>query len=96
MKELQSVRQALPGNEPRIMNTPPKKSNNKLLVIELDSETSVPKVFYEGKEIAGKIRIHFNWETKTDEDPGCLNFNVDYYEKDSNDHSIQKGIGLNR
>jgi hypothetical protein len=36
---------------------------NKLLVIELDSYGSVPTVFYKGKQILGKVKMSFEWET---------------------------------
>jgi len=40
---------------------------NPLINIELDDINSVPKVFYKGKEIDGKMRVSFDWETDSDE-----------------------------
>lgn len=41
--------------------------NNKmpLLTIELQDETSVPKVIYKGEEITGKVNVSFDWDTDT-------------------------------
>jgi hypothetical protein len=44
-------------------------SANKFLVIELDSIDKVPRVFYKGKEITGKLRVYFDWETRHIETP---------------------------
>lgn len=35
------------------------------LVIEMDQETSVPRVFYKGQEITNKLGVNFTWETST-------------------------------
>lgn len=69
------------------------KKDNKLLIIELDSDTSTPRVFYEGKEITDKVRVSFNWETKTDK-PRKINFNIEHYEMNDIGEPIIKGIGL--
>jgi len=54
-----------------------------LLTIELKDETSVPKVFYKGKELAGKTSINFAWITQK-ENPGVggLYFEIAHYDKD--------------
>lgn len=39
------------------------KENKPLLQIELDEYGSVPRVFYKGEEITGKVSIDFNWVT---------------------------------
>ncbi|MGG3800449.1 hypothetical protein [Metabacillus fastidiosus] len=49
---------------------------NKLLVIELDDETSVPKVFYKGEELTGKVHIHFDWKTKERPSLGGLSYEI--------------------
>jgi hypothetical protein len=90
----EGTRTAQPGNTSRIGEI--KTTISKFLVIELDSDTSVPRVFYEGQEIQRKININFNWETKKGNNQGYLNFTADYYEKDSNDYPIQKGIKYKR
>lgn len=40
--------------------------DRKFLSIQLDQLGSVPKVFYQGKEITGKVKVKFEWETQTD------------------------------
>lgn len=35
----------------------------KLLVIELDSISSVPKVIFKGEEVKRKVRVDFSWQT---------------------------------
>ena len=34
-----------------------------LLRIELDSITSVPRVYYNGVEVTKKVRVYFDWQT---------------------------------
>lgn len=38
----------------------------KLLVIELDELTSIPKVIFKGEEVTSKTRIDFTWITKSE------------------------------
>lgn len=71
------------------------KRNRTLLTIELDDETSVPRVFYDGGEITEKVRVNFDWETKTDR-PGKLVTNIEYYEMDSEGYPQTMGIGIDR
>jgi len=59
-----------------------KISKDKLLVIELDNESSVPKVFYKGEEINEKMHISFEWDTDT-EYYGGLSYTIEHYEKGS-------------
>ncbi|WP_277680350.1 hypothetical protein, partial [Gracilibacillus dipsosauri] len=42
------------------------KKDTNLLTIELEDENSVPKVYYKGEEITKKVRVKFEWHTKTD------------------------------
>lgn len=52
-----------------------------LLTIELQDETSVPKVFYKGEEIHLKTNIIFDWETTTaDPSEGGLTYAIEHYE----------------
>jgi len=53
-----------------------------LLTIELESETSVPKVFYKGEEITDKVSVSFDWETDTDV-MGGLSYAIEHREKGS-------------
>lgn len=41
--------------------------NKPLLTIELQDESSVPKVIYRGEELSYKQHIYFNWETANKE-----------------------------
>lgn len=60
-----------------------------LLVIELQDESSIPKVLYKGKEITYKIRVSFDWETKREhEGTGGVRFNVDYFNKETNSFHV--------
>jgi len=78
----------------KIMSNEEKKEP--LLTIELQDESSVPKVFYEGKEITGKVRVSFDWLTK-DAEPlsGGTKFNVEHHETGHGD-IVKKGISLAR
>lgn len=80
----------------RTLKTIQSKEQEPLLVIELDNETAVPKVFYKGKEITGKVRVSFDWATK-DREPnsGGTKFNVEYHEVGHKD-IVKKGVGLYR
>lgn len=58
--------------------------NKPILVIELEKENSVPKVFYKGKEILMKQNILFDWETRTEvEGSGGLSYAIQHQEVDS-------------
>ncbi|SFP65518.1 hypothetical protein SAMN05421839_1392 [Halolactibacillus halophilus] len=74
----------------------PDSSSNKenLLVIELENETSVPKVFYEGEEVTLLRNIRFDWETQTNEFGGTK-YNIEHFEKVHNG-IVRKGYGLAR
>lgn len=54
------------------------KDINSLLVIELEDETSVPKVFYKGEEIKNKQNIFLDWDSETDTDHGGLSYAVEH------------------
>jgi len=67
-----------------------------LLTIELQDETAVPKVFYEGKEITGKVRVSFDWITKGCEpNSGGTKYNIEHHETGHGD-IVKKGLGLRR
>ena len=40
-------------------------SKEKLLVIELENETTAPKVFYNGEEITHLVHVGIDWDTAT-------------------------------
>jgi len=72
------------------------KKKEPLLTIELQDETAVPKVFYEGKEITGKVRVSFDWLTNGMEPlSGGTKFNIEHCETGHKD-LVKKGIGLRR
>lgn len=51
---------------------------DKLLVIELDEYGSVPRVFYKGEKIKGKVRVLFDWHTKDDKHFGLPHIEIEY------------------
>lgn len=51
-----------------------------LLVIELENESAIPKVFYKGEEIKSKVHVHFEWDTATNL-PGGLTYAIEHVEK---------------
>lgn len=55
------------------------KSKEPLLTIELQDETSVPTVYYKGKEINHKTNISFDWDTDTEE-YGGLTYAIEHME----------------
>lgn len=59
-----------------------KEKNNPLLVIELENESSVPKIIFKGKEVEGKREILFHWETDTSI-PGGLTYAIEHAEKEN-------------
>ncbi|MFA1819016.1 hypothetical protein ACDX78_02230 [Virgibacillus oceani] len=64
-------------------------ANKPLLVIELQDETSVPKVFYKGEEITKKIHIHFDWDTDTSF-PGGLSYAIEHADMDNGYPAVNK------
>lgn len=64
-------------------------NNRPLLTIELQDETSVPKVFYKGNEIKWKTSVEFDWETDTSI-PGGLTYAIEYHEKNKRQPTINR------
>lgn len=60
------------------------KDMTSLLVIELQDESSVPKVLYKGKEIKLKAHVLFEWDTSDERSPGGLTYAIEHYEEGSN------------
>ncbi|MDY0396793.1 hypothetical protein ACFSMW_14710 [Virgibacillus halophilus] len=58
------------------------KQQPPLLTIELQDETSAPKVFYKGEEIHLKTNVTFDWETDTDTFGG-LSYAIEHYVKEN-------------
>lgn len=52
-----------------------------LLTIELQDETSAPKVFYKGKEVKYKQNVFFDWDTSDAYGLGGLSYAIEHYEK---------------
>ncbi len=58
------------------------QDNQPLLVIELESETAVPKVIYKGKEIKLKRNVFFDWETDgAYPTEGGLTYAIEHFER---------------
>lgn len=55
--------------------------NKPLLIISLEDEAAVPKVFYKGEEVHAKTNILFDWETDTDV-MGGTTFAIEFIETD--------------
>lgn len=55
-----------------------------LLTIELENESSVPRVLYKGKEIEAKTHISFDWRTKKEErdSTGGLDMRIEHYDNE--------------
>ncbi|SHI03236.1 hypothetical protein [Virgibacillus chiguensis] len=58
------------------------RDRTSLLVIELESETDVPKVIYKGKEIKLKRNVFFDWETDgAYPTEGGLTYAIEHFER---------------
>lgn len=68
--------------------------NDKLLTIQMDSMGDVPKVWYEGKEITGRVHISFDWKTK-DTRINPTYFKIKHVGKDSSKLDIRTIIHNN-
>lgn len=63
------------------INIDARKANPPLLTIELENESSVPKVFYKGEEVKHKANILFDWDTSDGRSPGGMTYAIDHYEE---------------
>jgi len=55
-----------------------------LLTIELEDETSVPKVIYKGEELTSKKKVKFEWETQREHaGTGGVNFWIEHFDKET-------------
>lgn len=67
-----------------------KEDNKQLLhVIELENESSIPKVFYKGEEIRLKQNVYFDWDTDTDH-MGGLTYAIEHAVTDEGHAIINK------
>lgn len=64
-----------------------------LFTIELETETSIPKVFYKGEEITGRIQINFDWITKGSRDLGGMKFNIEHADEKGIVHTVGRRRG---
>ncbi|SET85890.1 hypothetical protein SAMN05216389_1445 [Oceanobacillus limi] len=65
-----------------------------LLTIELENESSVPKVFYKGEEIKWKDEIRFRWSTKRELPlSGGVDYLIQHFVKGNQNIQLNK-IGL--
>lgn len=70
--------------------------NDKLLTIQMDSMGDVPKIWYKGKEITGRVHISFDWKTKdTDVNVNPTYIKIKYVGKDSSKLDIRTIIHNN-
>ncbi len=56
------------------------KDMTSLLTIELQDESSVPKVIYKGKEIKNRVNVSFDWDTADAHGPGGLSYAIEHME----------------
>lgn len=71
------------------------RRETKLLLIELDTEVAIPKIFYEGKRIEHLVDVELNWRTKTDK-PGYTRLKVDHYKENGLGYPELNRIGISK
>ncbi|MBQ4816433.1 hypothetical protein IHP72_09305 [Bacillus pumilus] len=54
-----------------------------LISIEQNDIQSVPKVFYKGEEIKGKVRVVYEWNTKSLNEMGSNVIELEFVDKDN-------------
>lgn len=64
----------------------PEEKKAPLLQIELDSFGDVPKVFYKGEEITGRVSIRFDWQTEDSVDLTRCSFEIVHCENPGEDN----------
>lgn len=68
---------------------------NPLLVIELQDEMSVPKVFYKGERIEKLHDVDFEWETETDVTMGRMDLDIEHIDT-TDDKPIIRRTGISK
>lgn len=68
------------------------KQGKSLLTIELEDETSVPKVIYKGEEVTKKVHVGLDWETSTESFAGGLTYSIEHFEFDEMGNPIMNRI----
>ena len=68
----------------------PCKDKKPLLTIELQDETSVPKVFYKGEEITNKVNVSFDWDTSDARNPHGLTYAIEHIEIDNGQATVNR------
>lgn len=66
------------------------ESKEKLLIIALDNESSVPSVFYKGEELTGKSNVRFDWDTSDTCSPGGLTYRFEYAKEDGSVEILER------
>ena len=74
--ELRSLQDILKDVENAYCKITQSKSSVPLLQIELQDETSVPKVYYKGEEVTKLIYVSMAWDTATDI-PGGMSYTIE-------------------
>lgn len=54
--------------------------NNNLLIISLENESSVPKVFYKGEQIGNLRELQLDWDADTNVSMGGLTYAIEHQE----------------
>ncbi|AYB47137.1 hypothetical protein D5F53_29260 [Paenibacillus lautus] len=71
----------------------PQRTNEPLLVIEIEGMESVPTVRYKGEKVEGKIDVSYSWETSDAFNRGSHKVHIKHFDKDQN--SV-KTLGIER
>lgn len=96
IKDLKAIQREAKKATAALKELEEQRKRNNFLVIELDNEDdTLPRVFFKGKEVTQKVRVHFDWKTRTDK-PGKLEVNVEYYEEDDIGKPNLTGIEIER
>lgn len=64
-----------------------------LLTIELQNESSVPRVFYKGKEVTGKVNVSFDWDTADCRSMGGLSYTIESVDETEAVNKVERRLG---
>lgn len=64
---------------------------DRLLTIELEDETSIPKVFYKGQEVTNRIEVKLHWKTqKVHPGTGGMEYHIEYADKEKQTIQVKR------
>lgn len=89
-KNLEHCRSLTPQQVDTVIELSKEEKELSLLTIELEDENSIPKVFYKGEEITGRIHISFSWDTKDTYSQGGLSYAIENSGKDNIVNRIER------